>query len=75
MLIEEKRFQTERENAKSRLKQLEKDGLITRRVYTKKPPLKVEYALTPFGETLSPVLHAIAEWGQVVAKEKGEIIE
>ncbi len=57
------------------LKQLEKDGLITRRVYTKKPPLKVEYALTPFGETLSPVLHAIAEWGQVVANEKGEIIE
>ena len=32
------------------LKQLEKDGLITRRVYTKKPPLKVEYALTPFGK-------------------------
>ena len=57
------------------LKQLEKDGLITRPVYTKKPPLKVEYALTPFGETLSPVLHAIAEWGQVVAKEKAEIIE
>ena len=57
------------------LKQLEKDGLITRKVYTKKPPLKVEYALTPFGETLVPVLNSIAEWGMVVANEKGEILE
>ena len=57
------------------LKQLEKDGLITRSVYTKKPPLKVEYALTPFGESLSPVLTAIAQWGKTVVDEKGEIIE
>ncbi len=57
------------------LKQLEKDGLITRKVYTKKPPLKVEYALTPFGESLAPVLTSIAEWGMTVAKDKGEFIE
>ncbi len=57
------------------LKQLEKDGLISRKVYTKRPPLKVEYALTPFGESLAPVLTAIAKWGTVVAREKGEIIE
>lgn len=56
------------------LKQLEKDGLITRKVYTKKPPLKVEYALTPFGKSLAPVLKAIAAWGSVVAEEKGEVI-
>lgn len=57
------------------LKQLEKDGLITRKVYTKKPPLKVEYALTPFGESLVPVLTSIANWGKTVADEKGVIIE
>lgn len=57
------------------LKQLEKDGLIARKVYTKKPPLKVEYQLTPFGETLRPVLIAIANWGTSVAEKKGEIIE
>lgn len=57
------------------LKQLEKDGLITRRVYAKKPPLKVEYALTPLGESLAPVLTAIAEWGKIVVDKKGEIIE
>ncbi|RDY59291.1 transcriptional regulator [Flagellimonas nanhaiensis] len=28
------------------LKQLEKDGLITRKVHSHKHPLKVEYALT-----------------------------
>ncbi len=57
------------------LKQLEKDGLITRKVFTKKPPLKVEYALTPFGESLAPVLTTIAEWGVTVINEKGEFIE
>ena len=57
------------------LKQLEEDGLISRRVYTKKPPLKVEYALTPFGESLTPVLKSIANWGKIVAEEKGEFIE
>lgn len=57
------------------LKQLEKDGLITRKVYTKKPPLKVEYALTPFGQSLEPILLSIANWGAIVAEEKGEVIE
>ena len=57
------------------LKQLELDGLITRKVFTKKPSLKVEYALTPFGESLAPVLTSIAQWGKIVAEEKGEIIE
>ena len=57
------------------LKQLEKDGLITRKVYTKKPPLKVEYAMTPFGKSLAPVLTSIASWGMTVANEKGEFIE
>ncbi|WP_299554465.1 helix-turn-helix domain-containing protein [Seonamhaeicola sp.] len=57
------------------LKQLEKDGLISRKVYTKKPPLKVEYALTPFGESLTPVLNSIANWGMTVIEENGEVIE
>ncbi|TPN88916.1 winged helix-turn-helix transcriptional regulator [Aquimarina algicola] len=56
------------------LKQLEKDGLITRKVYTKKPPLKVEYALTDFGKSLIPILQSIASWGMIVAEEKGEVI-
>jgi len=57
------------------LKQLEKDDLIERKVFTKKPPLKVEYSLTRFGETLKPVIHVINEWGIAAAYEKGEFIE
>ena len=57
------------------LKQLEKDGLILRRVYTKKPPLRVEYSLTPFGQSLEPVLTAIAQWGMAVVADKGEVVE
>jgi DNA-binding HxlR family transcriptional regulator len=49
------------------LKELEADGLISRTVYTNKPPLKVEYELTPFGETLIPLLMGIAQWGKETA--------
>ncbi|MCK6608126.1 MAG: winged helix-turn-helix transcriptional regulator [Flavobacterium sp.] len=51
------------------LKDLEADGLINRRVYTSKPPLKVEYSLTDFGKTLIPLLHSIAEWGDIVVEK------
>lgn len=56
------------------LKQLEEDGLINRKVITKKPPLKVIYSLTPFGETLKDLLVQITEWGILAAREKGEFI-
>ncbi len=48
------------------LQKLEEDKLISRKVYTSKPPLKVEYSLTDFGRTLIPLLNAIAEWGDSV---------
>lgn len=46
------------------LKTLEKDGIIKRKVYTSKPPLKVEYSLTEFGKTLVPLLQAIVDWAK-----------
>ena len=45
------------------LRQLERDGILTRTVYASVPP-KVEYALSRYGETLIPVLDAMARWGQ-----------
>jgi len=51
------------------LKALEEDGLIKRKVYTSKPPLKVEYSLTEFGETVIPLIKSIAEWGELVAEQ------
>ncbi len=45
------------------LKQLQKDGIVARKVYTSKPPLKVEYSLTDLGKTIIPLLKSIEEWG------------
>lgn len=45
------------------LKKLEEDNIIKREVFTKKPPLKVEYSLTDFGKTLIPVLKVLSDWG------------
>jgi DNA-binding HxlR family transcriptional regulator len=45
------------------LRELEADGIVTRHVYPQVPP-KVEYELTPFGETLAPILISLREWGE-----------
>lgn len=56
------------------LKQLEKDGLILRRVFGTKPPIKVIYSLTDFGKTCIPVLESITNWGNQIASERGEFV-
>lgn len=83
-LIEKKRYNelrkqfpmvTER-TISLQLKELEKDGLIKRTVYNNKPPLKVDYELTEFGQTLVPLLKAIANWGEeTVKKNNNNILE
>lgn len=49
------------------LKTLAKDGIINRKVYYSKPPLKVEYSLTEFGKTLV-LLESIVDWGKYVVE-------
>lgn len=44
------------------LRELERDGLIARNVYAAVPP-KVEYSLSPLGQTLKPVLQVLSNWG------------
>jgi len=44
------------------LRELEKDGIVNRKVYPVVPP-KVEYSLTDYGRTLIPILNAMAKWG------------
>ena len=44
------------------LRSLESDGIVARTVYPEVPP-KVEYSLTPLGESLRPVLDAMERWG------------
>src|SRR5262249_49758244 len=44
------------------LREMEHDGIVQRTVYPQVPP-KVEYQLTPHGETLKPVVNAMCKWG------------
>ena len=45
------------------LRELEEDGLISRKIYAEIPP-RVEYTLTEFGLTLSPIMQSMANWGK-----------
>jgi len=56
------------------LKQLEQDGLVSRKVYGEKPPVKVVYSLTDFGKSLLPVLEAITNCGNHTAELEGEFL-
>ncbi len=49
------------------LRSLENSGLLNRTVYAQVPP-KVEYSLTELGESLKPVLEALALWGDAYKK-------
>ena len=44
------------------LKELESDGLISRKMYPQVPP-KVEYTLTPLGKSLMKILDQLCVWG------------
>jgi len=45
------------------LRQLEGDGIVTRKVYPQVPP-KVEYRLTEWGQSLCPALDALLKWAE-----------
>ncbi|HIW83844.1 MAG TPA: helix-turn-helix transcriptional regulator [Candidatus Dorea gallistercoris] len=49
------------------LRALEEDGIITRTVYAEVPP-RVEYALSPLGESMKPILDAMEAWGREYQK-------
>lgn len=54
------------------LRELENDGIISRKIYAEIPP-KVEYTLTEFGLTLSPVIQTMAQWGEEFKLNKKKI--
>lgn len=45
------------------LRDLERDGIVKRTVYPVVPP-KVDYSLTPLGETLIEALTAVCHWAE-----------
>lgn len=52
-----------------KLRELENDGLVNRKVYPVVPP-KVEYSLTSYGESLKPILKSLYLWGEIHKKNK-----
>lgn len=47
----------------SQLRDMEKNGLVSRKVYAEVPP-RVEYSLTELGQSLKPILDAMWNWGE-----------
>ena len=47
----------------NQLRELERDGLVHRKVYAEVPP-RVEYSVTEFGMTLLPVLLELKKWAE-----------
>lgn len=45
------------------LRDLERDGIVSRTMYNEMPP-RVEYELTPLGQTLRQPLAALGNWAQ-----------
>ena len=43
---------------------MEADGLVIRKEIKMFPPMIVEYSLSPLGETLTPILQSMQDWGK-----------
>ncbi len=55
----------------TQLRELEEDGIVNRKVYPVVPP-KVEYSLTPWGDSLIPILDLMYQWGKDYMRERGD---
>jgi DNA-binding HxlR family transcriptional regulator len=51
------------------LRELERDGVIERKVYAQVPP-RVDYSLTKFGKTLVPIVLMMLDWGETYLNDR-----
>lgn len=51
------------------LRELEDDQMVHREVYKEVPP-KVEYSLTPLGQSFIPILNSMGDWSKKHLKSK-----
>lgn len=54
------------------LRSMEADGLLVRTVFPEVPP-RVEYALSPLGESMRPIIKSMEDWGK--AYKNGQLPE
>ena len=54
------------------LRELERDGVLSRQVFAEVPP-RVEYSLTPRGRELGPVLLGMLKWGERFEAERQQL--
>ena len=52
----------------SQLRELERDKLITRKVFPEVPP-RVVYSITEYGKTLDPIFRSMNNWGKTHKKK------
>jgi DNA-binding HxlR family transcriptional regulator len=52
----------------SQLKEMEKRGILNRKVFAETPP-RVEYSLTEKGKELIPILNQLCDWSNEVIAE------
>ena len=55
----------------AQLRQMEGNGLLTRKVYAEVPP-RVEYTLTDLGYSLKPIMDAMWTWGENYQRTQGQ---
>ena len=52
------------------LRNLEREGLILRTVHSSAAPGHVDYRISPYGETVRPLMHAVRMWGRAHLERK-----
>ncbi|MFA6878109.1 MAG: helix-turn-helix domain-containing protein [Fusobacterium sp.] len=52
----------------SQLREMERDNLLTRKIYPEVPP-KVEYSITKYGRSLHSALEEMCKWGNNYAND------
>lgn len=62
-----------RQMLSKQLKELEKSGILERKLFPEIPP-RVEYSLTTFGKSLLPVVHSMNRWG-IRYQTKKKVVE
>jgi DNA-binding HxlR family transcriptional regulator len=54
------------------LREMQEHGLVSREIFRRVPP-RVDYAATPLGRSLEPIIMALCEWGRHHAAELDEL--